>query len=55
MVFERHVAGAPRRPGVVLRERGGDEGGDDTAPIPAGVHENIAHKADAAALPDGVQ
>lgn len=41
--------------GVVLREGGGDEGGDDTASALAGVRENVAHEVDAAALPGGVQ
>ncbi len=37
--------------GVILGEGGGDEGGDDAAPLLAGMSEGIAHEVDAAALP----
>ena len=37
--------------GRLLREGGGDEGGDDAASAPAGMRQNVAHEVDAAALP----
>ena len=40
--------------GAVLREGGGDEGGDDAAAALAGMGERVAHEVDAAALPGGV-
>ena len=43
------------RRGVVLGERGGDEGGDDAAAALAGMGEGIAHEVDPAALPGRVQ
>ena len=42
-------------PGVVLREGGGDKGGDDPASALAGVGEDVAREVDAAALPGGVR
>ena len=41
--------------GILLGKRGGDEGGDDTPALLAGVGQHIAHKVHAAALPGGVQ
>jgi hypothetical protein len=41
--------------GVVLGERGGDEGGDHTAALFAGVGQDVAHEMDAAALPGGAE
>ena len=40
--------------GIVLGERGGDEGGDDTPAALAGMRQRVAHEVDAAALPGGV-
>jgi hypothetical protein len=41
--------------GIVLRERGADEGGDDAAAALAGMRERVAHEVHAAALPGGVE
>ena len=46
---------APRGFGIFLGKRGGDEGGDDTTTLLAGVGRHIAHEVHAAALPGGVQ
>ena len=43
------------RLGVVLGEGGGDEGGDDTPALAAGMGQDIAHEVDAAALPGGAE
>ncbi len=43
------------RPGVVLGEGGGDEGGDDAAAALSGMGERVAHEVDAAALPGGAE
>jgi hypothetical protein len=40
---------------VVLGEGGGNEGGDDAAPLAACMGKHIAHEVDAAALPSGVE
>jgi hypothetical protein len=45
-------AGGLRR---LLREGGGDEGGDDAASALAGVREHVPHEVDAAALPGGAE
>jgi hypothetical protein len=37
--------------GIVLGEGGGDEGGDDTAALPAGMRQDVAHQVHATALP----
>ena len=39
-----------RRPGVVLGEDGGDEGGDDAPALAAGMGEQVAHEVDAGAV-----
>ena len=41
--------------GVVLVEGGGDEGGNDTAALPAGIRQHIAHEMYTAGLPSGVE
>jgi len=43
------------RVGVVLDEGSADEGRDDAPALPPGMRQHIAHEADAAALPGGVQ
>ena len=37
--------------GIILNKRGADKGGDDAAPLLAGVGQDIAHEVHAAALP----
>ena len=41
--------------GIVLREGGGNEGGDDAAALSTGMGEHVAHEVHAAAPPSGDQ